>query len=89
MDERIAELRELIAQACDLAPERVAALGVEEPIVGPESPLGLDSLDALEIVTAVQRRYGVRIDSQNTSLRVLASLRALAQFIDEQTGAGA
>jgi len=30
----------------------------------------------------------VRIDSQNTSLRVLASLRALARFIDEQTRAG-
>jgi acyl carrier protein len=88
VDERIAELRELIAQACDLDPARVAALGEEDPIVGPESPLGLDSLDALEIVTAIQRRYGVRIDSQNTSLRVLASLRALARFIDEQTRAG-
>lgn len=87
MEERIAELRELISQACDLDPARVATLGVDDPIVGPESPLGLDSLDALEIVTAVQRRYGVRIDNQNTSLRVLASLRALAEFLEASSRA--
>jgi acyl carrier protein len=75
------ELRALIQQACDLDDARMATLTDDDPLVGPESPLGLDSLDALEIVTAVQRQYSVRIDNQNTSLRVLQSLRILADFI--------
>lgn len=81
MDDLVTELRALIKEACDLDDGRMALLKDEDPIVGPESPLGLDSLDALEIVTAVQRKYGVRIDNQNTSLRVLQSLNALAEFV--------
>jgi acyl carrier protein len=75
------ELRVLIQKSCDLDDARMATLTDDSPLVGPESPLGLDSLDALEIVTAVQRQYGVRIDNQNTSIRVLQSVRILADFI--------
>lgn len=78
------ELRALIQKACDLDDTRMATLRDEDPIVGPESPLGLDSLDALEIVTAVQRQYGVRIDNQNTSIRVLQSINALAEFVRQE-----
>jgi acyl carrier protein len=81
VDELVTELRALIQEACDLDDGRMSTLKNEDPIVGPESPLGLDSLDALEIVTAVQRKYAVRIDNKNTSLQVLQSLNALADFI--------
>jgi len=78
------ELRALIQQACDLDDAKMATLTDDDPLVGPESPLGLDSLDALEIVTAVQRQYAVRIDNQNTSIRVLQSIRILADFIRQE-----
>lgn len=81
------ELRALIKEACDLDDGKMAGLTDDDPLLGPVSPLGLDSLDALEIVTAVQNRYGVRIDNQNTSLRVLQSLRTLAEFIRQEKGA--
>jgi len=42
---------------------------------------GLDSLDAVEIVVAVQKKYGVRIGGQDSSREVLRSLRVLADFI--------
>lgn len=78
------ELRSLIQASCDLDEATMATLGDDDPLLGPTSPLGLDSLDALEIVTAVQQRYGVRIDNQNTSLRVLQSVRTLADFIRQE-----
>lgn len=52
-----------------------------EPLLGPTSTLGLDSLDALEIAVSVQQEYGVRMDSENTSREVLQSLKTLADYI--------
>lgn len=81
MDELQKELLDLIKEVCDLDDTDLADLSPEDPLIGPQSPLGLDSLDALEVVTAVQRKYGVRIDNQNTSMQVLQSLNTLEEFI--------
>jgi acyl carrier protein len=75
------ELAELLVQTCRVADPPPAGVSPEAPIIGPDSPFGLDSLDAVEVVVAVQRKYNIRIDSQETSRRVLQSLRTLADFI--------
>jgi acyl carrier protein len=75
------ELLTMIIESCnieDISPEDVP---VDAPLVGPESPLGLDSLDAVEIVVAVQKGYGVRIGGKSSSRDVLQSISALADFI--------
>jgi len=74
------ELQNLIIDACNVddPPEDVDAKAF---LIGPDSPLDLDSLDAVEIVVAVERKYGVRIGGQDTSREVLRSLGALADFI--------
>ncbi|MCK5913966.1 MAG: acyl carrier protein [Desulfuromusa sp.] len=75
------ELVELIIDFCnveDVSPEDVP---YETPLIGPDSPFGLDSLDAVEVVVAVQKTYGVRIGGEKTSREVLQSLTALADFI--------
>jgi acyl carrier protein len=41
--------------------------------------LGLDSLDALEIVLCVENSFGVRIPDQNTS--VLRSINTIVDFV--------
>ena len=55
--------------------------------IDPEAPLfgeglGLDSIDALELGLALQKRYGVTLsaDSEDTR-RHFASVRALAAFV--------
>lgn len=75
------ELAELLVQTCRVAESPPAGISPDAPLIGPDSPLGLDSLDAVEVVVAVQRKYNIRIDSQETSRRVLQSLRTLADFI--------
>jgi len=56
--------------------------------IDPEAPLfvdglGLDSIDALEIGVALQKRYGITLsaDAQDTR-RHFASVRALAALIE-------
>jgi acyl carrier protein len=79
------ELVELIVKVCNVLDPVPDDLSFDEPIVGKESVLGLDSLDAVEIVVAVEKKYNVRIDAQETSRRVLRSINTLAEFIRQQT----
>jgi len=75
------ELSVMIMEICRFQSPPPADLAPETPLIGPDSAFGLDSLDAVEIVVAVQRKYNVRIDNQETSRQVLQSLRTLAEFI--------
>lgn len=75
----------------------VACTGLEEvraDDIDPEAPLfveglGLDSIDALEIGVALNKRYGVKLtaDSEDNR-RHFASVRNLARFVAAQRGAG-
>lgn len=76
------ELLELICTTCNFDDVELDRIDPHAPLIGPESPLGADSLDALEIAVTIQREYGVRMDSENTSRTVLQSLATLAQYID-------
>ncbi|MFW5959515.1 MAG: acyl carrier protein [Chitinivibrionales bacterium] len=49
--------------------------------------LGLDSLDALEIVMAVENSFGIKIPEGNTE--VLRSVNTIIDFIMEQKKTGA
>lgn len=74
-------LLELICTTCNLQDIELDAIRSDDPLIGPDSPLGTDSLDALEIAVTIQQKYGVRMDSENTSRAVLQSLATLAEYI--------
>lgn len=75
------ELLEAICSTCNLQEVDRAAIKADDPLIGPDSALGIDSLDALEIVVMVQKEYGVRIESENTSRIVLQTVATLAAHI--------
>jgi acyl carrier protein len=51
------------------------------PLFGGDNTLGLDSIDAIELVMAVQRDFKVRIDDQNLAREVLKDVNSIADFI--------
>lgn len=75
------ELLEKICATCNLQGVDIEQIRPEDPLLGPDSPLGIDSLDALEIVVLVKKEYGVRIESEQSSRIVLASVATLAEHI--------
>jgi len=77
------ELLELICTTCNLQDVEMDKITSDDPLIGPDSPLGTDSLDALEIAVTVQQEYGVRMNSENTSRIVLQSLATLAEYIQK------
>jgi len=56
----------------------------EKPLFGGDNALTLDSVDAIEIIMAIQRTYGLRITDQNLAREVVRSIDSIAQFITEQ-----
>ena len=48
--------------------------------------LGLDSVDALELVLEIERRFGVPIADEQAAKRALRSVNAIAEYIEEHRG---
>ena len=78
------ELLELICQTCNLDDINKDDISRNAPLIGPDSPLGIDSIDALEIAVTIQQEYGVRMDSENTTRAVMQSLTTLADYIQKK-----
>lgn len=83
--ELVTELAAMVVDCCGV-PDPPEQVDPDAPLIGPDSPFGLDSLDAVEVVVAVQRKYGVRIGAEDTSREVLRSLQTLAAFIEREQG---
>lgn len=48
--------------------------------------LGLDSIDALELVVIMERYYGVKIPSEEVGRKVLQSINTMVDYIIEEKG---
>lgn len=73
-------LKQLIVSTLKLDGVRPEDLPDDEPLIG-SLRFGLDSLDALELVLAVEKEFAVKIANAEESRQALASVGALAAFI--------
>ncbi len=73
------ELRSLIIKSLKLEDILPADIDPAAPLFG--SGLGLDSIDALELVVALEKTYGIRIPDEDVGKEAFASVNALADYI--------
>ena len=74
------EIKELIISSLSLEDVRPQDIDPGEPLF--VDGLGLDSIDALELGVALQRRYGVSLSADSAETRRhFASVRSLAAFV--------
>ncbi len=52
------------------------------PIFSKDSLLALDSIDGIELIMAIQKKYNVRIADQNLARSVLESVNSIAEFVE-------
>jgi acyl carrier protein len=76
----IAELTALILEATEKTLDG-AALAADEPIFGSGTRLALDSLDALQLSMALQKRYGIRLTDSKETRRILSCVGNLADHL--------
>jgi len=81
-DDLVLELKKLIITTLKL--EEVNPEDIEDDGQLFGTGLGLDSIDALELVVALEKKYGVEIPDSEVGERVFRSVNTLAQFVKEQ-----
>jgi acyl carrier protein len=64
-----------------------ADIGDDQPLFGPGS-LGLDSVDALQIVVALDKHFGLKIRDPEAAKAILRSVNTMAAAVN-QKGSGA
>ena len=77
------EIKELIIECLNLPDMKPSDIDEKAALFG--DGLGLDSVDALELGLAIQKKYGFSIDSSKHNLNeVFYSVETLAEFISVQ-----
>ena len=66
----------------EMDPEEI---GDADPLFG--EGLGLDSIDALELVLGLEQEFGVKIEDEEVGGEALASVDALADFVRDKSAA--
>ena len=79
-------LKELIIEQLNLDGMTPDMIEEEAPLFG--EGLGLDSVDALELVVALEKEWGLKIDEQSATREAFTSIATLADFVDRARGAG-
>jgi len=74
------DLKTLIIATLKLDGVSPAEIPDDEPLIG-SSRFGLDSLDALELVLAIEKEYHVKIGSSEESRQALGSVTTLAAYL--------
>lgn len=49
-----------------------------------ENIITLDSIDGIELIMAIQRQFGVRLDDQNLARNILNTIDSMADFIAKE-----
>ena len=80
LDELKLDLKHLLIQCLMLEEVQPSDIGDDMHLFGDDG-LGLDSVDALELVLEIERRYGVTIEDNEESRSVLQSIDTLARHV--------
>jgi acyl carrier protein len=84
LDERLkTELKKLIVEECDLTVDP-GEIGDDDPLFGKEAKIALDSIDALQISIALEKKYKVTITDSKETRRMMRSINTFADFIQPE-----
>jgi len=79
MEELILKLKEEIItllNLLDITPEEIET---EAPLFG--DGLGLDSIDAMELVMLMENTYGIKIENPREGRKIFTSIKTMAEYI--------
>ena len=79
---RCDEIKQLIVTALHIEGIEAASITDDQQLFG--GGLGLDSVDALELIVALEKKYGIRIEADDVDRAAFKSVKTLAQMVAGQ-----
>lgn len=73
------QIKQLIVKTLDLKDIRPEDISDEQPLM--DSDLGLDSIDALELVVQIEKTFGIKLASSEAAKAALKSVSSMAEQI--------
>lgn len=81
MEELILELKEKIIDALNLEEMSPEEINTDEALFG--GGLGLDSIDALEIIVLLEKNYGIKLANPSEGKAIFKSVRTIAEYVSK------
>jgi acyl carrier protein len=79
MEKLIEELKIEIIEALNLEDMEPDEIDANEPLFG--EGLGLDSIDALELIVLLEKNYGIKIENPKDGKTIFYSVKTMAEYI--------
>lgn len=80
-DMDILKLKSQIIDALNLEEMKPEDINDDAPLFGPDG-LGLDSIDALELIVLLEKNYGIKLSDPAQAKGVFESVNKMASFIE-------
>ncbi len=78
------ELKEKIIENLNLEDIEVSDIGDDDVLFG--DGLGLDSIDALELIVMLDKDYGIKLTDPKQGKSIFQSINTMAKYISENRG---
>lgn len=82
MDNLINQIKVELIKALHLDGMKPEDLDADAPLFG-EGGIGLDSIDALEIIVMLEKNYGIRLSNVSEGKAIFKSIRSIAEYVKE------
>ena len=79
MEELIQSLKQQIIEALNLEDITVDDIDNDAPLFG--DGLGLDSIDALELIVLMEKKYGIKLSDHTQGKAIFKSINTMAEYI--------
>jgi acyl carrier protein len=80
--EVVAEIKRLLIAELDVEPDRLSHADVATPLLG--LGVGLDSIDALRLATALERHFAIQIPDDSLTTELFSNVGTLAAYVTGQ-----
>jgi acyl carrier protein len=80
MDALIDQLKGEIIEQLNLEDLKKEDIDNDAPLFG--EGLGLDSIDALELIVLLEKNYGIKVANPADGKKIFQSIRTMAEFIE-------
>lgn len=81
MEDLTLKLKKQIIEALNLEDMEPDEIETDEALFG--DGLGLDSIDALELIVLLEKNYGIKIENPKDGQKIFHSVKTMAEYITE------